>query len=393
MVLLLLTLLVATPALAQEPAEEFDVHFNLILDPRDTAPLEGEMVLATLRGEYRETITNEEVKLRPMTDFDWIQLAPDHWTRLQIAGLPTVVIERRIALFPKRAGTATILPVAHELEVMNRENVRQKILVRSAPVTIEVSAKPADAGSDWLPVRALELSESWSADPAKLIDGQNVQRRIVLRALGVPPELLPEQPPLREPWLINFTPPEERSVQVTSQGPVSTVVWVWTLRPITGEPGVIPQAVIPYFDTTDGQAKSIVIPPATIGYASFANNETAGWQTGFKANAQIAFGFLAGLGIAIPMTLRGMRFTSAPFRRLRRCIARQQRFAHFRRLERRGDVAGFRKAMADFLKSETTLNLEERLALTQRLDSLIFAADPPVRGDEMAVARRILRDF
>lgn len=389
----LLAVLIAPTAFADDPFDVFDVKFSLELDPRDTVPVEGEMVLATLRGQYRETITNEEVKLRRMTDFDWIQLAPDRWTEQRIDGLPTVVLERRIALFAKRAGELTILPIAHELEVMNRSSQRQIILVRSAPVTLEVVAKPAGVGSEWLPVRAIEMSETWSLDPAKLVDGQNVERRVVLRALGAPPELLPKQPAMREPWLITFTPPEERSVQITKQGPVSTVVWVWRLRPITGEPGVIPEVSIPYFDTTDQQAKTVIIPPAPIGYASFANNDSAGWQSGFTPNATLILGFLIGLFAALLASLRGLRLKRAPFSGLKAWFARRRRFAELRRFERQGDVSGFRGCMAEFLRLETSLDEAERLALTKRLDAMIFAVDPPQLTNELSEARRVLRNL
>lgn len=69
--ILILLLLLATPLAAQEHET---LSLELVLDPRDEPPMEGEMILATIRGIYRETITNEELKLRSMTDFDWTRL-------------------------------------------------------------------------------------------------------------------------------------------------------------------------------------------------------------------------------------------------------------------------------------------------------------------------------
>ncbi|MEJ8475376.1 hypothetical protein [Roseibium algae] len=383
-------LTLAGPLGAQErtPDTEFDVRLELELDPRDTVPIEGEMVLATVRGYYRETITNEELKLRRMADFDWIQLKPDQWSEKRIGGLPTVILERRIALYAKRPGSLTLLPIAHELELMNRAQQRQIMLVRSEPVTLEIAAKPAGAGDDWLPVKAIEISDTWAGNPALLVDGENIERRVVFRALGVPPELLPQQPPMREPWLITFIPPEERSLQLTSEGPVSTVVWVWYMRPITGEPGVIPQIPIPYFDTTDRQVKSISIPSSPIGYASFANNDSSGWQAGFKPGAKIAVGFAAGLVIAVSAGLFGRRYSYGPIQRMGHWIERQRRFAELRRLEREGNIATFRGRMSELLTSETTLDEAERLELTSALDAEVFAGKPIDAGNTMSAARR-----
>lgn len=391
--LLLCFLIFAGPLWAQEqtPDADFDVRLELVLDPRTEAPLEGEMVLATIRGFYRETITNEDLKLRRMTDFDWIQLKPDLWTEQPIDGLPTVVFERRIALFPKRSGALTLFPIAHELELMNRANRRQKSLVRSDPLTLEVAAKPAGAGSDWLPVNAIEFSDTWSKDASILVDGENVERRVVLRALGVPPELLPKQPPLREPWLITFTPPEERSVQLTPEGPVSTVVWVWYLRPITGAPGVIPAVDIPYFDTVERKTKSIAIPASPIGYASFANNASSGWSSGFEPNTTLWTGFIAGLVIALIAGLFGRRVNYGLFGNARLWIARIRKLNHLRRLKQNNDIAAFRGRMSEFLTSETSLNEAQRLALTKDLDTQIFASTPINTNDALTSSWKIFR--
>lgn len=385
--------LIATPLIAQEltPDEEFDVRLELVLDPRETLLLEGEMVLATIRGFYRETITNEELKLRRMTDFDWIQLSPDKWTEQPIDGRRTVVFERRIAIFPKRPGDLTILPIAHELELMNRAQQRQLSLVRSEPVTLKVTPKPEGAGSDWLPVKEIEISDTWSADPRVLKDGDNVERRIVLRALGVPPELLPKQPPLREPWLITFAPPEERTVQLTPQGPVSSAVWVWYLRPITGEPGVIPSVSIPYFDTSDRSAKSIVVPSSPIGYASFANNASSDWQGGFRLDAKLWGGFLVGLVIAAFAGLVGKSFSTGALRRLQTAFARRRKVNQLRQSERQGDIETFRGTMTDYLTAETSLDEAQRLEVTKKIDAQIFANQPIDSGQAMASARKKLK--
>jgi len=160
----------------------------------------------------------------------------------------------------------------------------------------------------------------------------------VLRALGVTPELLPEQPAMREPWLITFTPPEERNVQNTKEGPVSTVVWVWKLRPITGEPGVIPEVSIPYFDTSQREEKSVIIPASPIGYASFASNNSEAWQSGFKASGWQWAAGLSGIFVAIFSTLRGMQFTSAPIKRIQNWMDQRAEMAELKRLEKHSDL-------------------------------------------------------
>jgi hypothetical protein len=346
--LILLCLMLASAALAED---RDTLHLSLVLDPMTEAPFERQMVLATLRGVYREKITHEEVKMRPMTDFDWMRLGQDTWTNEQIDGRPALVMERRIALFPRGAGTLTIPPVAHELQILGPGGARETVIIRSAPVTLTARPKPEGAGETWLPAEAVEISESWSADPAALKDGDSVERKVILRALGVAPERLPEQPPMREPWLITFAPPEERSVQITPAGPVSTVIWRWTLRPITGEPGVIREVTLPWFDTGSGEAKIATIPAAPFGYASFRASEGAHWRTGLDfgtpALALFVLSAIAGL-MAAPL----WRYSATGLWRSARAHHADWRTGRsLRRSAADGDLKAFRSHAAAYLKS------------------------------------------
>lgn len=340
MVRLLTVLLLLATSLAAQDRDT--LNLELVLDERDATPLVGEMVLGTLRGIYRETIANEDLKLRDMTDFDWARLGQDDWSKQRIDGRTTLVFERRIAFFPKRSGTLEILPIAHELEIQGASGQREIVLVRSAPVRIEVGEKPAGAGDAWLPVRALEISETWSADAARLEDGQSVTRRVVLRALGATPEMMPEQPPLREPWLITFTPPAERDFQVTTHGPVTTLVWSWSLRPITGEPGVIPEVSIPYFDTEERMPRTVTMPAVPIGYASFEDNAASGWRND-PGIGRGHLGIMTGIALlVVALAMRGRLGPASVLLQLRMQLHQRKELKRLKRYAENGDAARFR---------------------------------------------------
>ncbi|EEX11726.1 conserved hypothetical protein [Citreicella sp. SE45] len=363
--LLLLLLVLAGSAAAQDRDK---ARLELVLDPREAAPLAGEMVLATLRGIYRQNITREEVKLRPMTDFDWVRLGLDSWTEERIDGLPARVFERRLAFYPRRDGTLEILPIAHRLEVLGAGGKRETVIVRSDPVTLTVAPSPAAAGQPWLPLRALELSESWDTDPARLADGQSATRRIVLRAFGATPEMMPQQPVLRQPWLISFAPPEERNFQVTPEGPVSTVVWTWKLRPITGEPGVIPPVTIPWFDTGSRTPETATIPSASIGYASFSDNAAARWQSlGGGGWPVWALSGLAAL-VVVALSLRDR----VPETGLRRRWQRRRLLLRLRGHVRARDAAGARRTASRLLEGMPPVGERQRLRLLRPADDLLY---------------------
>ena len=199
--------------------------------------------------------------------------------------------------------------------------------------------------------------------------------------------MLPSQPELREPWLITFTPPEERTVQLTPEGPVSTVVWVWYLRPITGAPGVIPQVDIPYFDTKDRTTKFVTVPSSPIGYASFTNNSSEGWQSGFKPSRIIWVGFFFGIAVAACSGHIGRRFSTSLFRRVQLWLRKRLKLARLRQFELDQNISSFRNCMSEYLLSEISLSEAERLEMTKDLDLQIFADRPAAPKETMSLAR------
>ncbi|MFD1342449.1 hypothetical protein [Litorisediminicola beolgyonensis] len=383
--LFLLISVFGSAAVAQETSSP---RLELILDARESAPFEGEMVLATLRGTYRQNITREEVKLRPMTDLDWVRLGLDRWSEERIDGLPARIFERRLAFYPKRPGTLEILPIAHSLEVLGADGARETVILRSAPVTLEVQARPEDASQGWLPLSALEMSDHWDTDPSQLEDGQSVTRRVVLRALGATPEMMPPQPELRQPWLISFTPPVDRDLQVTELGPVSTVVWTWTLRPIKGEPGVIPAATIPWFDTARGTPETLTLPASPIGYASFSANGTSGWRAlpefGWASWALLLLSFGTAMALALP--------PRRSLRHWRRAATRASHLARLRMHVLRRDAPAVRVLAARILEDHSDLDEAARLAVLEPADRGLYSEAPVTHREPLGAVLQATRN-
>ncbi len=379
--LALVIILIGFPVIAQD---RDTLRLELVLDPRSEQPFVGEMVLATIRGIYSEHIGREDLKLRPMTDFDWNRLGQDAWTEDRVDGRRARVMERRVALYPRRAGTLEILPIAHELEIIGADGQRHTEIVRSDPVRVDVREIPAGAGEAWLPVRAVELSETWSVDPARLEDGQSTERRVVLRALGATPEMMPEQPDLREPWLITFSQPETRDLQVTTMGPVTTVVWRWTLRPITGEPGVLHGVDIPWFDTDERVARSAAIPVASIGYASFADNAISKWRE--DPGMRPAHVISAGVGLLVGLVLLLRNLGPSPYRlgRLRRYFHRHRDLYLLRRYAKRGELGRFRKFATCMLDNGTRMTQSRDHPVLQPLDAILFGPNAHRSREDLA---------
>ncbi|MBC7142221.1 MAG: hypothetical protein H5U18_08705 [Rhodobacteraceae bacterium] len=61
--LVALLLVLALPAAAQEALPDDEARLQVILDPLEAEPFEGQMLLATVRGEYRVTIALQELTI------------------------------------------------------------------------------------------------------------------------------------------------------------------------------------------------------------------------------------------------------------------------------------------------------------------------------------------
>lgn len=298
MVRLLLILLLALPfpALA-----EGNLRLTILADRAPQKPVVGEMIEVTIRGVYDLKIANEKLEIDPTDAFDWIQTRPDDWKREMIDGLPHTVMERHLAIWPKRAGLLHFGPARHRLTVIDRASQRQDAVVEARPLAVAVGEFPGQRGWKFA-ARALELTDSLYTDAAHLADGETVTRRVTLRALGALPEHLPPRPVVSEPWLITFAAPVERDLVLTPDGPVAELVWTWQFRPETGEPGLLEPVRIPWFNSSEHRMDSVEIPPLSIGYASFYTGQT---PTGrfpalypwAMAGAVLA-GMLAGLALA-----------------------------------------------------------------------------------------------
>lgn len=335
--------LLALLAFAPAARAEEGMTLTLIPAPRAEGLIAGEMLPLTIRAVYDRKIANEKLEIAPTDAFDWLQTAPDDWHEEMIGGATRIVMERHIALFPRGSGVQHFGPVTHRLTVIDPNSQRRDMEVVARPVEISVGAFPKERG--WkLAAHDVTLTNELSTDPARLRDGETVTRRVTLRAAGALPEMLPPRPVVSENWLITFAAPVERRLTLTAEGPVAEAIWTWQFRPETGEPGVIEEVVIPYYDTTARAMSSVSIPPLPVAYASFADNQDISGTFGpaeraIQGGAALA-GLMAGLGL-----VAWRRAPEGAGARLRRMLPGTR--WRLRRAARSGDLLALRRAAAD----------------------------------------------
>lgn len=356
----------------------------------ETPPVVGEMIPVTIRGEYTSTITLEKLVFPNSPDYDWMQVARDQWRDESIGGRTMKVFERRIAVFPRKAGAFSIGPVTHNLTVIGRKQPREPLDVAAPPVAMTVAPFPVDGAP--LSARRLTLEDRLSTDPAALRDGETLLRRIVIKAVGTLPHQLPTRPAMREPWLITFVAPEVRKVDISPEGPVTTIIWEWNLRPKTGEPGVLSGLEIPWFDTTSRQMRTAEIPPLPFGYASFHDNQGGADRLSPGAIAKAAVALGAGLVVGLGLASAGLsaRRRSEVSRALRRLSPFDPTRRALKQAARSGDLVEVRRAAARYLRRRADIGLPVTGRETAALDEALYG-----RGDgkEKMTVQRAIEDI
>ena len=383
------------PARADDPPviDPADASLTVTIDAPTPEPYRQEMLLVRVHGVYTVTITLENLEQPPFQGFAWMQLGRDKWGEAEIDGRRVRTFDRVMAVFPDRVGRMSVDTFVHHLTLLAEDGHRFRYDVLSKPVSIAVLAPPAHLVGDWwLPARKLTLTDSFDREPDQLAPGDVAHRTVTLVAEGIGADLLPPMPKLVTPGVFALPEPEERSTQLTNAGPVSTVVWRWTVRPVKGDTGDLATVDIPWFDTLKRSPAKVVIGARRVALASAeTTGETGGthWllrHQGLAAATTASLGFLA----ALALLLRGRRFVgvAALAQRLSRWLPDLDLTA-LRRAARKGDIAGVRasaRRWADRRGGALPTDVATQLAA---LDRHLFAQAPAEGFDPRDLIRAI----
>ncbi len=380
-------------ALAEEQIPGASLSVSLQLQAPEPYP--NELVLLKVRGEYSVNLARESLEPPDLRGFAWMMLGSDDWFDETIDGRSLLVFERIMAIYPQRSGTLTIGAFTQKLTILDDAGQRYQGTVTSAPVTIQVARKPQ--GADWwLPARVLSLTDSWDHPPDQLEFGQTLRRSVTLEAVGVAPEFLPPMPRIGSPGVLAFADPEERSTELTWNGPISRVTWTWTVKLLRPTAGRLPAIGVPWFNTTTRQAEEVFIAAQEI---AVGEAEPSPFQTVLQHMAPaaltlgLALGGCLGLSLLIPgHRLRNGRGLLRPWpRRERGSLERA-----FRRAARRNDGAALRTGLhrllrADDQHSGRMPSAAEQICLS-RLKAALYgpsaAALDPLAHDWLRARRR-----
>jgi len=213
------------------------------------------------------------------------QLGSDETYSEIIDGIRYNVTERRFVVFPQGSGQLTIPPVYFTATVgrrggltrffNNRTSVRE-INLASDTHNIDVLGKPADfPEGTWLPATDVSIEESWSGPVDSLTVGESVTRNIRISATGLSSSLLPGIT-YEDMNGLKFYPDQPVSEDSATETGVSGIRSEGTAI-VPSQPGefVIPEIVIPWWNTVTNTLENAVIPARTISVVAGSNQVTS----------------------------------------------------------------------------------------------------------------------
>jgi len=202
------------------------------------------------------------------------QLGSDETYSEIVEGVRYNVTERKFVIFPQSSGQLTIPPVYFTATVgrrggltrffNNRTTVRE-INLASDLHAIAVLGKPANfPGQTWLPAANIAIIESWSGPVDELTIGESVTRNIQISASGLSSSLLPGISYEDLPGL-KFYPDQPSSEDSANElGVTGSRTEGTAIVPSEAGDFVIPEVVIPWWNTTTDSLERAVIPPRTL---------------------------------------------------------------------------------------------------------------------------------
>jgi hypothetical protein len=182
------------------------------------------------------------------------------------------VIERNYAVYPQSSGEIAIAPINFMGQISRSRfgmdpfgSPPRTIVRRSQSVNLNVRPIPASFnGDNWLPAKKLTIAEEWSADPLTLNVGEPITRTLILTATGLISSQLPELPTWDQPELKFYPDRPLLSDEKFNSGITSTRREKAAIIP--NQPGnyVLPEVLVPWWNTTTDSLEVAVVPERTI---------------------------------------------------------------------------------------------------------------------------------
>ncbi|HTN35264.1 MAG TPA: BatD family protein [Marinobacter sp.] len=171
------------------------------------------------------------------------------------------VVERRYAIFPQQPGNFSLEPIRFEGQARDANGKLE--FLRDSQQLFDIPVKdipPGFTGNTWLPASNLTLEQTGLPSPMQVKTGDNLTRKLTLKAEGLPSEALPPLSVTTPDGLRSYPDQPERSTEVTAAGLESTLTQTTALVPVQTGKMELPEIRIPWWNTTTDSEQVAIIP-------------------------------------------------------------------------------------------------------------------------------------
>lgn len=190
-----------------------------------------------------------------------------------VKGKLYAVEEQQYAIFPQKSGTLTIKPPVFDALIYDSNARKIQAKAQETILTIKPVPELINAKS-WLPAQNVRLTEEYSGNRDKMMQGNTFTRIINLQVVGTPAQLLPNVTleSTEQFSVYPETPVTKNAFQQNSLVANSTLKATYLLSH-SGDI-TIPELQIPWFNTRTGKEEIARLPPQHIQVAAVNNNNT-----------------------------------------------------------------------------------------------------------------------
>lgn len=259
--------LTVDPAPAPEPGEAPPVFIEVGVEPENGPWYVHAQVLLTVRVFYQLSLTEAAIS-QPEPVSASVRLLDEVPFQADRHGQRYKVLERHYAVFPERSGPLVIPPMKLSGRVVERRSDKlwqpasrgRRIEVESDPQELLIQPKPASfGGKDWLPARALQLTQTVSAGDSLTV-GEPVTRTIIVDAMGLEENMITEPvwPPIADARIYPDQP------QGISRNDGKWVLghkeFRYAIVPEKAGELVLPELILHWWDTANDREQTAILP-------------------------------------------------------------------------------------------------------------------------------------
>lgn len=328
------------------------------------------------------------------------------------------VLERHYAVFPERSGPLQIPAMTLTGRLVERRSDRlwqpsvrgRRIEASSDPIELDIQPRPASfSGDHWLPARALQLAQDVSASAAPTV-GEPVTRTIILDAIGLEENMLPEPtwPGIADARIYPDQP--QGITRDDGRWVLGHKEFRYAVVPEQAGELVLPELKVHWWDTVNNREQTAIVPEQRLSIAPSAlqlpeptiaapapaaneqisqtvSNVAAGAVSGLWRNLTIAFAvlWLATLFLLLRQRQSRPKVASPVEQRIQ---AENELLKDFQRACEQSDAAKARQSLGHWLKRfgppdlrgslvefARTSNDPELAARLRELDAVGFQAE------------------